>query len=347
MRRVVLGTTGIEASRLGFGCASLGSRIAADEGLRALEIAFERGVTWLDLAPAYGRGEAENIARGFLRGRRDQVQIATKVGLAPPRRGRWLAPALMPIARHAIGAIPGLRAAVQRSGVQTNRKLPLTPDILWRSLEMSLRRLDTDHVDLYALHNAEPAELAREELLRALEGILVSGKARAIGVASDEAAARAALAAAPTLSVIQLPLPVSGASSSALDEAAAAGFGMIAHSVFGAGACDARALARIKSDPGLRAEVTEAVGTFDLPAAVARLRLARAFTLVSEGVILVSMFSERSRRENLLMAEREGRGSSAVNLAERLFHTASPGVNTALENHEPPYRRKRLIRASG
>ena len=85
MRRVTLGTTGIETSCLGFGCASLGSRVGEAPGLRALAAALDAGVTWLDLAPLYGGGRAEEIAGRFLQGRpRDAVQLCSKVGLAPP-----------------------------------------------------------------------------------------------------------------------------------------------------------------------------------------------------------------------------------------------------------------------
>ena len=48
----------IAPSRLGFGCASLGSRVAAADGLNALAAAFDAGVNWFDVAPAYGAGEA-------------------------------------------------------------------------------------------------------------------------------------------------------------------------------------------------------------------------------------------------------------------------------------------------
>jgi len=88
MRRVVLGGTGIETSALGFGCASLGSRVGAAEGLRALETAFDAGVTWFDLAPVYGGGAAEAIAGPFLKANRDRVQIATKAGCCSPAAPR-------------------------------------------------------------------------------------------------------------------------------------------------------------------------------------------------------------------------------------------------------------------
>lgn len=81
MRRVTLGETGITSSRLGFGAASLGSRVEAAAGRRALEAAFDAGVTWLDLAPVYGGGAAEDIAAPFVRAHRDGLQISA------PRRG--------------------------------------------------------------------------------------------------------------------------------------------------------------------------------------------------------------------------------------------------------------------
>ena len=85
MRRVILGETGIEASCLGFGCAGLGSRINAADGAPGTVRSLRGGVTWFDLAPVYGAGQAEAIAAPFLRAHRAEVQIATKAGLAPGR----------------------------------------------------------------------------------------------------------------------------------------------------------------------------------------------------------------------------------------------------------------------
>ena len=107
MRRVTLGQTGIETSCLGFGCASLGSRVGEEAGLRALAAAHDAGVAWFDLAPLYGAGRAEEMAGRFLKGRpRDSVQICSKVGLAPGVRPHGLKAALMPLARAAVQAVP-------------------------------------------------------------------------------------------------------------------------------------------------------------------------------------------------------------------------------------------------
>ncbi len=115
----------IAPSRLGFGCASLGSRVAAADGLNALAAAFDAGVNWFDVAPAYGAGEAETLLGRFLRGRRDRAFVVTKVGMAPPRRLGALRLA------YALGRPLAARATALRSGFRSlaatrNRPLPLT-----------------------------------------------------------------------------------------------------------------------------------------------------------------------------------------------------------------------------
>ena len=306
MRRVTLGRTGLDSSAIGFGCASLGSRVTAAEGLRALAEAFEAGVDWLDLAPAYGRGQAEEIASEFLRGRRDRLRICTKVGLAAPRnagglKGRLLG-AAMPLARSLIGAVPALRGLARASGATANQKLPLTPELLTSSLEASLTRLGTDHVDLYALHNATPEEIARDEILRALEDLIAAGKTRSVAVAGDEAVAEAAVARGAPFGAVQLALPAPGTGAPVIGAATAAGLGALTHSVFGVEGALATLDAAL-AEPAARAEALALAGLEDPKAALARLLLARAFALNPSGVVLVSMFSARSRAANLALAD--------------------------------------------
>ncbi len=324
MRRVRLGETGIESSALGFGCASLGSRVTAAEGLAALAAAFEQGVTWLDLAPAYGRGEAEAIAAEFIKGRRDRLGICTKVGLAAPAnasglKGRLMG-TVMPLARKAIGAVPALRGLARASGATANRKLDLTPELIRGSLEASLRRLGTDHVDLYALHNATPEEIAREENRRALEDLLASGKTRAVATAGEVPVAEAAVRRGSPFGAIQLALPAPGEGMGVLGAAAGAGMGVLTHSVLGVAGAHA-ALDRALETPAARAEVLAATGLGDPKAALARLLLARAFALNPSGVVLVSMFSERSRSANLALAGAQP-DPSAAELLDRLARAA-------------------------
>jgi len=212
MRRVTLGRTGIETSALGFGGASLGSRVGAEAGARALAAALDAGVGWIDLAPVYGGGRAEEIAGRVLRGRRDEAQICTKVGLRLAGGvGGGLRAAVMPLARRVMGRLGPLQGALRKAAPRANAKLPLTGALVTSSIEASLRRLGTDRVEVYALHGPAPEELGDEGVRRALEAVLASGKARAISVAGDAAAAAAALALGAPYGVIQLPLPAPGA----------------------------------------------------------------------------------------------------------------------------------------
>ena len=352
MRRITLGRTGIETSALGFGCASLGSRIAAEDGVRALEAAYRAGVTWFDLAPVYGGGRAEEIAAPFLRAHRDSVQICTKAGLTlAGGAGGTLRAALMPLARRVLAAAGPLGASLRRAAPKANAKLALTPELLTGSLEASLRRLGTDRVELFALHAVAADDLGRDEILRTLEAILASGKARAVAVASDAAAADRALAQGAPFSVIQMPLPqpqialpadtglagrVPDSPASVLALAQAAGFGTITHSVFGSRGSWDLLRRRLAADPALRAWVVQETGQVDFGrdlgrdlgqgdsgAALAEALLARAFAINPGGVVVVSMFSAGSLRQNVAAAAGSPRGADGLDPLWRRARTGA------------------------
>jgi aryl-alcohol dehydrogenase-like predicted oxidoreductase len=211
----------------------------------------------------------------------------------------------MPVARRMLGALGPLQGALRKAAPKANARLPLTPELLKGSIEESLRRLGSDRIEVYALHAATPEDLARDEVLRALQDVLASGKARAIGVASDAAAAAAALGIGAPFSVVQLPQPAPGALDP-VARARGAGFGCVTHSILGETlAVLAR---RAAGDAALRARVCAASGLEDPEAALAHLLMSRAFALNPEGVVLVSMLSPRSLARNLAAAERPAAG---------------------------------------
>ena len=179
------------ASRLGFGCASLGSRVGAQAGLNALAAAFDYGINWFDLAPAYGDGQAELLFASFARSRRDRIHICTKCGIAPPRI-TGLAAVLRPMARAAVARFPGLRRIAARGRAEPQR-LALTAGLIRSGLDASLQRLGTDYVDVFVLHDPSIGDIGRDDVLRALDDAIRSGKARSVGVAGDFEAARAVL----------------------------------------------------------------------------------------------------------------------------------------------------------
>lgn len=170
-----LGRSGIVASRVALGCgnfggvgsapAFFGQGVPRDEAERLLDAALDLGITLLDTADAYGGGRSEEWIGGWLArrgpGTRERVRITTKV--------------FNPMDEGADGG--------------------LAPARVKRQLESSLRRLGVDEVDLYLVHEPDPA-VPLAETLGAFDELVAAGKVRAYGVSNVDAAyLREALAA--------------------------------------------------------------------------------------------------------------------------------------------------------
>ncbi|MFI1965875.1 aldo/keto reductase [Streptomyces pathocidini] len=149
MERKVLGATGISVSECCLGAMMFGAwgNPDQDEGVRVIQRALDGGINFIDTADVYSLGESEEIVGRAIKGRRDEVVLATKghspMGEDPNRQGnsrRWLT----------------------------------------QALEDSLRRLGTDHVDLYQVHRPDPTTDI-DETLSALSDFVRAGKVRAIG----------------------------------------------------------------------------------------------------------------------------------------------------------------------
>ncbi|MET8358288.1 aldo/keto reductase [Micromonospora sp. NPDC005171] len=182
-----LGRSGITVSAIGMGCWAIGGPLWGDDGqpfgwgevdddesIRTIHRALDLGVTLFDTASNYGAGHSERILGKALAGRRDSVVIATKFGNVSEES-----------TRRALGT-------------------DTSPAFAVRSLEDSLRRLGTDHVDLYQLHiNALPVPAALD-LVDTLEALVDEGKIRAYGWSTDDPASAEAFAAAgPHCAAIQ------------------------------------------------------------------------------------------------------------------------------------------------
>ena len=203
MHRIAIANLEDTASAVGMGCASLGSRVGRREGLRALDRAFSAGITWFDVAPSYGDAEAETILGEFARGRRDKLQICTKVGIQPARTPLVLR-AAKPILRSAVDAAPMLRKYVAKARPAPT-KVAITADMISNSIEGSLRRLRTDHVDVLALHGAEAEEVARDDILQAVERVVRLGKAKSVSIASSLESGLLGIASSNIYGIIQVP----------------------------------------------------------------------------------------------------------------------------------------------
>lgn len=193
MLETVLAGTDIRVSCLGYGTGSLHHCFRASERQGLLHEAAELGIRHFDTAPSYGFGLAETDLGEFLRGRRSQFTVATKVGLYPLGNGSQHAAAVW--ARKALGrAMPCLSAVVADWHVARARQ----------SLDRSLRRLGTDYVDFLFLHEPDVALIAGEEFLDWLRSEARRGRIRAWGVAGLKANVAPFVAAeSPLAQVVQ------------------------------------------------------------------------------------------------------------------------------------------------
>lgn len=311
--------TDIETSVLGMGTASLGSRIPAASGRRRLEDAYERGITWYDTAPVYGAGEAEAILAPFLAAHRDSVFVCSKVGLAPPRHNSAMRLAYA-LGRPVIGAASGLRRRFRALKATRNVRLPLTAERIETSIVLSLARLCVDHLDVYALHDPDPVDLGRDEILRALEKVRTRGLTRHIAVAGTFEAARRA-AALPLFSLFQLADDPAERTLARLRPFLDRPAAFVTHSVLGVDGARARLTARMESDPALRARL--ALHGYDGPPerVATDLLMRRAFAANPDGVVLASMFSRTHLADNAGRAALSP-DSEAARLVEAVFAPA-------------------------
>ena len=162
-----LGRSGIQVSAMGLGCWAIGGpfwagenavgwgQVDDDESIRAIRRALDLGVTFFDTADVYGAGHSERVLGRALAGRRDQAVIATKFGNTFDEATR------------------------QSTGSDAS------PEYIRRACEASLRRLDTDYIDLYQFHlngfDPDGAGAVRDTL----EELVAQGKIRTYGWSTD------------------------------------------------------------------------------------------------------------------------------------------------------------------
>jgi aryl-alcohol dehydrogenase-like predicted oxidoreductase len=299
MRRVEFAPLARSLSALGFGCASLGSRIDDKRGTAALARAYDAGITWFDVAPSYGDGRAEGLLGGFLLGRRSQVVICTKVGIVPGRVSLAMRIGKTVVQR-AMALRPELREHVARFRLPAQR-VELTGPFIESSIVESLRRMQTDYVDVLALHEASLDDVQRDDVLRALDNVVSKGYARAISLAGDLNVALAAVALSERFRILQfannLFAPNIARAKQRLPANRSVGF--VTHGVYGhEGSLEALA-AMIEKEAGKRG-LMDSAGYRDTPQkAAAAFLLDFALASNPDGVVLLSMFQPQHHSFNL------------------------------------------------
>jgi aryl-alcohol dehydrogenase-like predicted oxidoreductase len=147
-----LGASGLVVSAVGLGCNNFGRKLDVDATRTVVDAAFEAGITLFDTADIYGtpHGSSEECLGVALKGRRDEIVLATKFGMDMAGSN---------------GVDHGARGARR---------------YIVRAVEASLRRLETDYIDLYQIHTPDP-ETPIDETIAALDDLVRSGKVRYLG----------------------------------------------------------------------------------------------------------------------------------------------------------------------
>jgi aryl-alcohol dehydrogenase-like predicted oxidoreductase len=149
-----LGSQGIKTSQLGLGCMGMSEFYGAgndEESIQVIHRAIELGVTFLDTADMYGPFTNEILLSKALKGKREMVTLATKFGI------------------------------VRNATDPTVRGMNGKPEYVQQACEASLKRLNTDVIDLYYLHRVDPATPI-EDTVGAMSQLVKQGKVKAIGL---------------------------------------------------------------------------------------------------------------------------------------------------------------------
>jgi aryl-alcohol dehydrogenase-like predicted oxidoreductase len=237
------GTTGMTVSEIGFGGSRIGGFFAdkhsSKEALNVLRKSLDSGITFYDTADMYSQGESESLIGMAFRGRREQVILATKGGYCLPAR-RSIMRRIKPLIRPIVNAL-GLKRTRLPVGISGALSQDFSPSHLTSAVETSLKRLQTDYVDLYQLHSPRAPFLQSEafgEALETLEKLKGEGKLRFYGVATEVPEDAPFCLSAPGISSIQLGfglLDPEALDQGTLAAAGARGLGIIARGCFGGG----------------------------------------------------------------------------------------------------------------
>jgi D-threo-aldose 1-dehydrogenase len=304
---------GRRTTQLGFGCAYI-----TPENVMALDAAYDAGIRHFDVARSYGRGLTEGMLGRFLKRHRAEITITSKYGIRPPFSHPLHAAAraiLKPIVRRVRRAPIG--ESRLGAAALSNQKATFSGTEATSSLNLSLRNLGVERLDLFLMHEPESADLADPSLLAALQAAVRAGKIGAFGVAGVARNLDQLLAEHPGFGgVLQYDWTALHAAPTYPDKL---------NILYRVHAEPARRLRNaFLDDAGLALRWSDAIGR-DLaaPGQLEQLLLRAALTLRPDALVLFSSTKAEHIHANVLAASDASFQPAALKLAE-LMSTSQP-----------------------
>ncbi|MEM6256430.1 MAG: aldo/keto reductase [Cyanobacteria bacterium P01_D01_bin.156] len=207
MENNTFGKTDIAVTKLGLGCSRLGGNLQGGnrkQAIATLEQALDKGINFYDTADSYGQGQSERLLGKAFKGKRDRVILVSKAGYCLSPVGA-LAAKVKPILK------PLVRMLKPQSGSLAQAKGSLlrqdfSKDYLIKSVEGSLRRLQTDHLDMFMLHSPPAETIKTEEVFDTLAMLKQQGKFRYYGISCDNLEDALLSLEAPGVSALQVEI---------------------------------------------------------------------------------------------------------------------------------------------
>ncbi len=177
------GHTDLKVSEMGLGCQSIGGGLYFKddpEALKTLLMAFDRGVNFFDTADYYSQGNSERLIGRAFKGNRDRVIIATKAGTVYSAVG-GTALRLRPLLRPVRWLLQPMKIPFHLMRASQKRK-DFSDRHLTEAVHQSLKRLQTDYIDLFQLHKPDSNLIDKGDFLGTIEKLKAQGKVRYYGI---------------------------------------------------------------------------------------------------------------------------------------------------------------------
>jgi aryl-alcohol dehydrogenase-like predicted oxidoreductase len=207
------GKTDLKVSVIGLGCSRLGGNLSSGnqkEATNLLHFALDSGINFYDTADSYGQGQSEILLGKTFKNQRDKVILASKAGYYLSPLGN-LAAKFKPILKPLVRSLKSLKSTASDTNSLSDARSSVLrqnfdPDYLTNAIEGSLKRLQTDYLDVFQLHSPSSEILKTTEVWQTLEKLKNQGKIRYYGVSCDTVEAALICLQQSGLSSIQLEI---------------------------------------------------------------------------------------------------------------------------------------------